>query len=41
LLVVTIAMKKNTRYSYDAGYRLKVIAYTEEHGNRAVEQHFA
>ena len=24
----------------DAGYKLKVIAYAEEHGNRAAERHF-
>ena len=36
LLVVSFVMKKkNKRYSYDA-----VIAYTEEHGNRAAEWHF-
>ena len=28
-------MEKNKRYSYNAGYKLKVIAYAEEHGNRA------
>jgi hypothetical protein len=33
-------MEKNKRYSYDAGYKLKVIAYAEEHGNRAAERHF-
>ena len=33
-------MEKNKRYSYDAGYKLKVIAYAEEHGNRAAEKHF-
>ena len=33
-------MEKNKRYSYDACYNLKVIAYAEEHGNRAAEQHF-
>ena len=27
-------------YSYDAGYKLKVIEYAERHGNRAAEQHF-
>ena len=32
--------KKNKRYSYDAGYKLKVIAYAEEHGNRAAVRHF-
>ena len=31
---------ENKRYSYDAGYKLKVIAYAEEHGNRAAEWHF-
>jgi hypothetical protein len=30
-------MEKNKRYSYDAGYKLKVIAYAEDHGNRAEE----
>ena len=30
-------MEKNKRYSYDAGYKLKVIPYEEEHGNRAAE----
>jgi hypothetical protein len=29
-------MEKNKRYSYDAGYKLKVIAYAEDHENRAV-----
>ena len=33
-------MEKNKRYSYDAGYKLKVIAYAEEHGNRVAERHF-
>ena len=33
-------MGKNKRYSYDAGYKLQVILYAEEHGNRATEQHF-
>jgi hypothetical protein len=28
-------MEKNKRYSYDAGYKLKVIAYAEDHGNKA------
>jgi hypothetical protein len=28
-------MEKNKRYSYDAGYKLKVIAYAEDRGNRA------
>ena len=32
-------MEKNKRYSYDAGYKLKVIAYAEN-GNRAAERHF-
>ena len=34
-------MERNKRYSYDAGYKLKVIAYAEEHGNRAAEHHFS
>ena len=33
-------MEKNKRYSYDAGYKLKLIPYAEEHGNRAAEWHF-
>ena len=33
-------MEKYKRYSYDAGYKLKVIAYAEQHGNRAAEWHF-
>jgi hypothetical protein len=33
-------MEKNKRYSYDAGYKLKAIAYAEDHGNRAAERHF-
>ena len=33
-------MGKNKRYSYDTDYKLKVIAYAEEHGNRAAERHF-
>jgi hypothetical protein len=33
-------MEKNKRYSYDAVYKLKVIAYAEDHGNRAAERHF-
>ena len=35
-------MEENKRYSYDAGYKLKVrvLAYAEEHGNRAAERHF-
>jgi hypothetical protein len=28
-------MEKNKRYSYDEGYKLKVIAYAEDRGNRA------
>ena len=40
LLVDSFVMEKNKRCSCDAGYKLKVIAYTEEHGNRAVERHF-
>ena len=40
LLVASFLMEKNKRYSYDAGYKLKVILYAEEHGNRAAEQHF-
>ena len=34
-------MEKNKRYSYDAGYKLKIMAYAEERGNRASEQHFS
>ena len=34
-------MEKNKRYSYDAGYKLKVIPYAEEHENRAAEHHFS
>ena len=34
-------MEKNKRYSYDAGYKMKVIAYAEEHENRAAERHFS
>ena len=42
LLVASFVMeKKNKRYSYDMGYKLKVIAHTEEHGNRAAERHFS
>ena len=37
LLVASFVMKKNKRYSYDAGYKLKVIASIEEHGT---DQHF-
>ena len=33
-------MEKNKRYSYDAGYKLKVTPYAEEHGNRAAMRHF-
>ena len=33
-------MEKNKRYSYDADYKLKVIAYAEQHGNRVAEWHF-
>ena len=40
LLVASFLMEKNKRYSYDAGYKLKIIAYVEEHGNRAAERHF-
>ena len=40
LLVASFVVEKNKRYSYDAGYKLKVIAYAEEHGNRAAERHF-
>ena len=40
LLVASFIMEKNKRYSYDAGDKLKVIAYAEEHGNRAAERHF-
>ena len=39
LLVASSVMEKNKRYSYDAGYKLKVIPYAEEHGNRAAERH--
>ena len=41
MLVASFVMEKNKRYSYDAGYKLKVIAYAEEHGNRAAEWHSA
>ena len=41
LLVASFVMEKNKRYSYEAAYKLKVIAYVEEHGNRVAEQHFA
>ena len=40
LLVASFVMEKNKRYSYDAGYKWKVIPYAEEHGKRAAEQHF-
>ena len=41
LLVASFVMKKiNKRYSYDAGYKLKVIPCAE-HGNRAAERHFS
>ena len=40
LLVASFIMKKNKRYSYDTGYKLKVIPYTEENGNRVAEWHF-
>ena len=34
-------MEKNKRYSYDAGYKLKIIAYSEEHRHTAAaEWHF-
>ena len=39
-LVASFVMEKNKRYSYDAGYKFIVIAYAEEHGNRAAERHF-
>ena len=35
LLVASFVMEKNKRNSYDAGFKFKVIAYAEEHGNRA------
>ena len=37
LLVASFVMgeKINKRYSYDTGYKLKVIAYAEEHGNKS------
>ena len=35
LLVASFIMEKSKRYSYDAGYKLKVIPYAEEHENRA------
>ena len=41
LLVASFVMEKNRRYSYDAGYKLKVIPYAEEQGNRAAEWHFS
>ena len=34
-------MEKNKMYSCDVGYKLKVIAYAEQHGNRAAEWHFS
>ena len=40
LLVASFVMEKNKRYSYDVGYKLKVIAYAEEHRNRAAQRHF-
>ena len=40
LLVASFVMEKKKRYSYDAGYKLKVIPYAEEHGNRPAERHF-
>ena len=40
LLVASFVMEKNKRYSYDAGYKLKVIAYAEEHGNKTAGRHF-
>ena len=42
LLVASFVIEKNKRYSYDAGYKLKVIpvSYAEEHGNRVAERHF-
>ena len=40
LLVASFVMGKNKRYSYVAGYKLKVIPYAEEQGNRAAERHF-
>ena len=40
LLVASFIMEKNKRYSYGAGYKLKVIPYAEEHGNRAAERNF-
>ena len=42
LLVASFVMeKKKKNYSYDAGYKLEVIAYAEEHGKRAAEQNFS
>ena len=38
--MTSFVMEKNKRYSYDGAYKLKVIAYAEEHGNRAAERHF-
>ena len=40
LSVASFVMEKNKRYSYDVGYKLKVIPYAEQHGNRAAERHF-
>ena len=40
LLAASFVMEKNKRYSYDVDYKLKVVAYAEEHGNRAAERHF-
>ena len=40
LLVASFVMEKNKRYSYDVGYKLKVITSAQEHGNRAAERHF-
>ena len=42
MLVASFVMKKknNKRYSQDEGYKLKVITYAEEHGNKAAERHF-
>ena len=37
LLVASFVMEKNKSYSYDAGYKLKVIAYA----NRAAKRHFS
>ena len=40
LLIATFVMEKYKRYSYDVGYKLNVIAYADEHGNRASECNF-